>query len=396
MKGRASAGQLLIASVTWLAVALSTAPATAGVSFFPLPLYATTPNEGGTYGFLPVFMYADANGQVQSITAPSVSWNRWSGVNGTFRYYRYFNPRASWSIIGSASVTLNRNLWFRFDDDRVEPRTSTLNISARVRQNIFYRFFGLGPDTTPADESSYTRLSTVMTGRWGWNFLRGLNLAGLVEVHGDQPKVHTIGNLPSTQAVYPDAPGLATSAFVREGVSLRYDDRDGGDYARVGVASELSASIAEAITGADTFGELIWHTRALLPETSWLQGAGRLYWRQTIGDLIPFYDQASLGGEVLLRGFPEDRFIDKGAWEAEIEQRIRLYEGHFFGVTTDWRLDPFVAVGQVYSDLALFSHVRYAGGFGLRTWIKPDIVGRVDLAWGGEGLRAYVTLGYPY
>jgi hypothetical protein len=33
---------------------------------------------------------------------------------------------------------------------------------------------------------------------------------------------------------------------------------------------------------------------------------------------------------------------------------------------------------------------------GLRAWIKPDILGRVDLAYSSEGLRAYVVLGYPY
>jgi hypothetical protein len=33
---------------------------------------------------------------------------------------------------------------------------------------------------------------------------------------------------------------------------------------------------------------------------------------------------------------------------------------------------------------------------GLRAWVHPNIVGRVDLAYGGEGIRAYVVLGYPF
>ena len=70
------------------------------------------------------------------------------------------------------------------------------------------------------------------------------------------------------------------------------------------------------------------------------------------GDDVPFYDQASLGGELLFRGFPEDRFIDMGAWEVEVEQRLKLFQTHIFGVVADWRIDPFVAAGQVYGQTA--------------------------------------------
>ena len=111
---------------------------------------------------------------------------------------------------------------------------------------------------------------------------------------------------------------------------------------------------------------------------------------------MPFYDQASLGGEVLFRGFQEDRFIDMGAWEIEAEQRLKLFQTHIFGVVADWRIDPFISAGQVYGrTLALVARAG-RGRRRPRMWIHPDILGRVDLAYGGEGLRAYVVLGYPY
>jgi len=28
--------------------------------------------------------------------------------------------------------------------------------------------------------------------------------------------------------------------------------------------------------------------------------------------------------------------------------------------------------------------------------VKPNVLGRVDVAYAGEGLNAYVVLGYPY
>jgi hypothetical protein len=34
-------------------------------------------------------------------------------------------------------------------------------------------------------------------------------------------------------------------------------------------------------------------------------------------------------------------------------------------------------------------------GLGFRAWVHPNILGRVDAAYGGEGLKFYVVLGYP-
>jgi len=38
----------------------------------------------------------------------------------------------------------------------------------------------------------------------------------------------------------------------------------------------------------------------------------------------------------------------------------------------DWRIDPFIAVGQVYGALdQVFSHPRVTGGVGFRAWVHP-------------------------
>jgi len=392
---RACAGLLLVAllavpggSVAW-----------AKTRLFPLPMYTTVPNEGSTYGAMPVWMHTpDGQEKIDSIYAPSLSWNKYAGVTGTFRYYRYFHELGTWFFVASGSTEINRSLWFQYDDDRRDVGTTTKNFLVRVRRNLFYRYFGLGPDTTPEGETSHTRLFGVASARYGWNVIRNVNIAAFAEIRGNKLEFHTIGDLPATQFVYPDAPGLDGAALLRQGLALRYDTREHGDYTATGFASDLSGSLAEGLVGAGIFAEIIWDSRVLLQETTWLQGAARAYWRQLINGSrpIPFYDQASLGGELLMRGFPTDRFIDTGAWEVEMEQRIRLFQTHIFGVEADWRIDPFVAVGQVYGTDSPFSHVRVATGAGLRMWVKPNVLGRVDLAYAGEGFKAYVVLDYPY
>jgi hypothetical protein len=83
-------------------------------------------------------------------------------------------------------------------------------------------------------------------------------------------------------------------------------------------------------------------------------------------------------------------------WTAELEQRIRAVRMHLFGVVTDWHVDPFVTVGQVFDHLGQLDNPQLAAGIGLRAFVHPNIVGRVDLAEGGEGLKIYVEIGYPF
>ena len=65
--------------------------------------------------------------------------------------------------------------------------------------------------------------------------------------------------------------------------------------------------------------------------------------------------------------------------------------------TADWRIDPFIAFGQVFRSLGeAFSRPQVAAGVGFRAWVRPNVLGRVDVANGGEGWKVYVEIGYPY
>ena len=74
-----------------------------------------------------------------------------------------------------------------------------------------------------------------------------------------------------------------------------------------------------------------------------------------------------------------------------------MVQARILDVVTDWRVDPFVAAGQVFDRFdQAFSRPRLAAGVGLRVFVHPNVVGRIDLAHGGEGLKIYVEIGYPY
>jgi outer membrane protein assembly factor BamA len=370
----------------------------ARTKIIPLPLYATLPNEGNTYGVMPVFLRVDPEGRTTSITAPSVSWNTSAGVNTTFRYYDVASQVRSWSVIAAIATHVNRSLRFQYKDTPGERGATTLEIQAIARRSLFFRYFGLGPDSEAADQSSYTRSIALLSARYGLNVVRHFNAGARVAVRGDWPERHAISGLPETQERFPDARGLDGAALATAELSLRFDTRNDGDYDRRGLASELHVAWNAGLGHSDSFWQFTWHTRVLVPEASFLTGAARLYVTDELGGTdVPFYYRSALGGDTLFRGFSDDRFIDRGAWQVEIEQRFRLFQTHLFNVVADWRVDPFVAIGQVYSRLgALTSHVRPAAGVGFRAWVHPNVLGRVDFAYASDGLKAYVMLGYPY
>jgi hypothetical protein len=364
----------------------------------PLPVYATLPNEGNTYGVMPIFVLVDREeGETRAILAPSLSWNDTIELTGTMRWYQFPSPTRSITAIASASTHINRNLFFQVQDLPRERGDLTTELDARAERNIFYRFFGFGPDTQPQDESSYTRDNLFLSLREGWNAAGHVNIGTLLELRGDDVERHAVPGLPLAPDRFPTAPGMRGAGAILEGLSLRFNTRALGEYSDTGVLIQGDGAVAEGLAGGGSFARAMWQAIGLWRETSWLSAAARARIEYVWGDNVPFYYQSSLGGERLLRGFTEDRFIAAGAWTAEFEQRIRGIHSHIFGVTTDWRADPFITVGQVFTGAAqIVSNVRIAGGVGLRAFVRPNVLGRIDIGYGGEGAKVYVVIGYPY
>src|SRR6202012_676685 len=76
----------------------------------PIPVYSTVPNEGATYGVMPVILRIKPDtGRIESIYAPSISFNDTIKTTGTFRYYYYPTTTQSLLTTVSASTHVNRN-----------------------------------------------------------------------------------------------------------------------------------------------------------------------------------------------------------------------------------------------------------------------------------------------
>jgi Omp85 superfamily domain len=364
----------------------------------PLPVYSTLPNEGDTFGAMPIFLrVCDATERTESIIAPSVTWNDVIHWTGTLRWFHYPADDKTLTVIASVSTRINSGLLIQWRDLPLADGAFTTDLDLRWQRSAFYRFFGLGPDTPSGAETSYTRVRAHGSARRGLNLGGHWNAGVALLLHHDLVQDLGVPGLPLSRRTFPAVPGMEGSTILGQTIDLRYDNRPNTEYSERGFFANAGVSVVEGLGGSPAYLRGAVRLRALHPETIWLSGAARLDWSVISTPGVPFYDQSTLGGAYLLRGFTEDRFIDQNSWTVEFEQRIRILRTHIYGVTADWRIDPFIAVGQVYASVHhAFSEPRVTGGVGLRAWVRPNILGRIDLATGGEGLKVYVEIGYPY
>jgi len=384
-------GPLLVA-----AAVSADCPGAENTRLIPLPVYSTEPNEGSTYGGMPVFLrVCSATGRTESITAPSLTQNAIIATTITLRYYGYPSDTESITLIASVSTRINSNLLLRYAEVPRDPGLFTREIELRWERSVFYRFFGFGPDTE--QETSYTRLRAHANLRGGLNLGRGFNAGLNLLFHRDDAQDIGVPGLTLAKRVFPTAPGMQGSTTFGQTVDLAFDDRPSGEYSDRGKLADAAIGIVEGLAGSPAFARTRLRLTGLAPEFDFLSFAGHFDASYVTAANAPFYDQSTLGGSFILRGFTENRFVDRGAWTLEMEQRLRVLQLHVFGVTSDVRIDPFVGIGQVFhSPDQAFSRPRPTAGVGFRAFIHPNVLGRIDVATGGEGLKVYVEIGYPY
>ncbi len=369
----------------------------------PLPIYSTLPNEGNTFGFMPVFLVVEKeSGRTQSIIAPSVSWNPIIRLTHTFRWYFYPSNNSSLTVIPSVSSKINRNLTLEFNSapQVFEERAGqfTYDASLHMRRSVFHRFFGLGPEAKTANETSFTKTGGDTAVRLGYNLSTYWNLGVRLGAERWLTERRRVDFLPLTHDRFTTLYGLQGSTVMSEGLSLRYDSRPYREFSDSGSQLEFAATTFQGLSNSSNFVQTMIEAKHLFRLSERLSAGVRGYYSYVIGGAqVPFYFLSTLGGSNRLRGFTEDRFIDRGAWTVELEPRLQLFQTRIYGVVADWRIDPFIALGQVFTKTSeAIAHTRVSGGLGFRAFVRPNVVGRVDLAAAGDGLKVYVELGYPF
>ncbi len=375
-------------------------PAFARTSIIPLPAVGVSRNDGVEVGNLTAFLVSGDDGVVRAILAPSITYNSVIGTNFVFRLYWYGQSNKDFSVVAGHSTGKDQEYTVTFRDPFLWRERIGIEGRVSFERASRTRFFGLGPESSDSDESNYTKNEFEWLGTVAWNATKTfrISLGQHLQVFGVNRG--NVESLPFTGAVFPDAPGIGGATILGHRLSLITDTRDDlttptrGHYGEAFVewlnAFEEDRSMPFFRAGLE--GGL------LMPGPT-ARFATVAHARLELGTRrdAPIFAQSHLGGDTTLRGFGDDRFIDTHLMLFNLEERIKVLDLPLFGVVTEWEIDPFVDVGKVFHRIhGFFERVQVNPGVGFRALVRPNVVGRVDIAAGRDGIATFVGIDFPF
>jgi outer membrane protein assembly factor BamA len=368
----------------------------------PLPVIASSPNEGITAGALAAFLIHNKNDEISTLLTPQVNYNKNFGISSSLYGAFYPNPNRNIEINLSQSTKINNDYEFRIRETGLMDNKIELNAFVYKYADGSARFFGFQAKTPEKMESNYADKEI------GYNISAGYQIAKHFQaVIGDRLRDVTIQagavkNIPFIKDRFSDAnvPGINGFTAHAPRLSLVYSTLDNKDTPTYGGFAKITFEPSlRALGGAADYRHYEAEAKGFIPlDNARYISVFRLMYNQTLGGNVPFLEQSILGGENTLRGYGRNRFIDNSFLLCNLEERIRLFRWEVFNVTADWELAPFIDLGAVMEalDKARPSSFEFNPGIGFRAIVRPNIVGRVDMGIGRDGPAIFVGLGYPF
>ncbi len=367
----------------------------------PLPVIASSPNEGITAGALAAFLLHNDKDEVSTLVTPQVNWNRNFGVTTTLYGAFYPTPDHYWEANLSQSTKVNFDYELRLRDKKFLNTNIDFNLWVYGFDDGSARFYGF-EHSKRQDETNYGDVEYGFTVSGGYELFKGFQV-----ILGERLRHVSIGPGAVTSVPFirdrfsaNQVPGINGFTAHAQKLAFIYNTLDSsiaptnGFYFRAGMeesARFLGSSVEYRHYDAEAKGYLP------LDDARFIT-VGRIAWNQTLNSSVPFLERSILGGENSLRGYGRNRFIDNTYLLCNIEERIRLFRWEIFNVIADWELAPFIDLGAITKKLDTISTRDFElnPGVGFRATVRPNIAGRVDIGFGKEGPAVFVGLGYPF
>jgi outer membrane protein assembly factor BamA len=368
----------------------------------PLPIIATSPNEGLTLGALAAFLLHNAKDEVSTLSAAQVNYNNNFGT--TFTLYGAFfpSPQTNWEFNVSKSTNINQDFEFKIRDKSLLDERLEIFVFPYIFTDGSARFFGFQSDSRTENETNYADEEFGVTLSVGYNITKHLQIQ-----FGERIRKVNIGRgavdaLPFIRDRYNDlqVPGINGFTAHAQKLALIYSTLDSRDMPTEGIYAKASVeSSLKALGSSADYRHYEAEIKGYFPlDEARFITVGRLMYNQTLGNRVAFLERSILGGENTLRGYGRNRFIDSSFFLCNLEERIRLFRWSVFNVDTDWEVAPFIDLGAVMESLDDLSthNFEFNPGIGFRAVVRPNIVGRVDIGFGNDGPAVFVGLGYPF
>jgi outer membrane protein assembly factor BamA len=317
------------------------------------------------------------------------------------RYYWYPKERAQFFSLASYALETDRRLTLRYVDPQLFSDRVYFKFDANIQHDGTNRFFGFGNNSQLGAEANYTLRDhriEIFTGVNFWEkfrFVLGHRFRFSDVVDGP------IGSLPKISRFNPLPAGVdGPKTILTQKAVLSYDSRDfvmaplRGHYFQFYIeqTGRIGGDVRYERLGADLRG--LYPLRNAQFVTAWHVLAEGM----NGNDTVPLYEREWLGGKDSLRGFGEGRFIDNHKIVLSLEERIRFYTLKAFNVNVDFEVAPFYEAGAVYRERDHFrpADLHSVWGVGLRSIVRPNVVGDIELGFNEQGLALFVGIDYPF
>ena len=288
------------------------------------------------------------------------------------------------------------------------------------RKTLTRRFYGIGPDTKPEDETRYTDARGLVEA----NLQRtwpdpGSNLVWELGLRGEFHRLSDgVGGDPDTADVFPilfdDAEDTNLGIL---NASIAWDTRDSRVNAYRGW--DVGAGVSAPLLQSDWETGAIWRLWGgyILPVWGLFHRGGdpdeenpptdvvafRARVEQLSGE-VPFYALPALGGSTDLRGFIDGRFRDRSLWLAGLEWRFWVIpRGFRIPFTEAIRIErvglaPFFEAGTVAHDVGDFGRakVHLSYGFSFLLAVERLAPFRITLGWSQEDFNLSAGFGFNF
>jgi outer membrane protein assembly factor BamA len=365
----------------------------------PLPIFTTDPNERQTYGALLAIIDAQ-EGAFRSLLVPTLTYNSLLGAAGSVHYERYFAYDIKFDT-DLAQSTRNQAFYrLRYANPTLLEGRYIFQGFGLYENDRTARFFGIGANSLESNETNYTLRQGGGELRIGQRLLPEL-IASLTErLRSVTIRRGAVDSLPFLQDVFTDVPGEDGSFVWAHRLALTYDTRNSHITPTKGSFGQVFVEVAdEAIGSKASFVRYGLEGRWLWPHLGErLVFAVRGLLDHVDGSNIPFFELSELGGDETLRGFGENRFLDEGRVLVNAEERFKVFQINYGNVRTDIELAVFTDVGRVFhtfSDLGSGKIQAVVGG-GIRFLASSQIVAKIDVGLGSEGVAVFTGLDYPF
>jgi len=379
---------------------LKSLPAKGRYTVIPLPAFSYARNESYWVGVLVPVLRANEKEEIEDIFAPQYLHNKFVGETFSLNYYGYRTEAVQYRAIAAYATKTERHFELGYKNIGVGGGRYILAAEGLWFKNAFSRFFGIGNRAPEQNESTYTSREGQAKLSAGINLTQHFSVLWTERYRDVRIEDGVIPDLPQTKQRFPTAGGIEGAQIFGHRLTILYDSRDKLLTPRQGTYVSHYWELAQNlhVHEPDRWVRFVLDARHLVPHAG-ERGVfvARLLIDKVFSRGVPFYERPMLGGENTLRGFGLNRFIDDNLFLINLEERIRVFEKRVFDNAIELEAAPFLDFGRVNKEfLGRLGRTQFNPGVGIRAISRPNVVGRVDVAYGRDGGNVFVGLDYPF